>query len=70
METERDIKKRIEEKLRNAPKFYLYCSACSAYLCCSTTFTKYLVHWDCRNKPIRYYNAEDNPPPEDNFPRH
>lgn len=63
MTEEETIKKKIRERLKNAPKFYLYCSACGGYLCCSTVFQKYVVHFDCRNKPIRYYNREDNPPP-------
>jgi len=57
------IKKRIKERLKAAPKFYLYCSVCAGYLCCATYFQKYLVHFDCRNAPIKYYNSEDNPPP-------
>lgn len=61
-ETEREIKRRIKERLKAAPKFYLYCSVCAGYLCCSTVFIKYLVHFDCRNEPIRYYNQETNPP--------
>lgn len=61
MESENEIKKRIMERLKNAPKFYLYYSVCAGYLCCSSTFVKYIVHFDCRNAPIKYYNQEDNP---------
>lgn len=63
MDDERAIKRRIMERLKAAPKFYLYCSVCAGYLCCSTTFIKYIVHFDCRHQPIKYYNSEDNGPP-------
>lgn len=69
-ESEETIKKRISERLKNAPKFYLYCSACGKYLCCGTQFTKYLIHWDCRNAEIKYYNLPDNPAPDEETPRH
>lgn len=64
MNEEARIKKRIQERLKNAPRYYHYCSVCAGYLCCMTTFVKYIVHFDCRNEPIRYYNSPDNPPPE------
>lgn len=64
METERQIKERIMERLKNAPKFYLYCSVCAEFLCCSSVFQKYIVHFKCQNLEIVYYNSEDNPPPE------
>lgn len=63
MNEEQIIKNRIKERLKAAPRFYLYCSVCAGYLCCSTYFQKYVVHFDCRHYEIRYYNAEDNPPP-------
>lgn len=64
MNDEAEIKRKIKERLKNAPKFYLYCSVCAGYLCCATEFVKYIVHFDCRNEPIKYYNQENNPPPD------
>lgn len=56
---EQEIKSQIRERLKNAPRFYLYCSVCAGYLCCSTYFQKYIVHFDCRHAPIKYYNQEN-----------
>lgn len=63
MSEEDVIKRKIAERLKAAPKFYLYCCVCAGYLYCSTSFHKYVVHFDCRNKPMRYYNVrtEDLP---------
>lgn len=69
-ESENVIRKRIAKRLKEGSRYYLYCSACSAYLCTFTRFIKYIVHIKCAHKVIKFYNSPDNPAPEPNYPRH
>lgn len=62
MNYEDRIKAEIKERLKNAPRYHLYCSVCGQYLYTATRFQKYVVHFDCKNQPIRFYNSPSNPP--------
>lgn len=60
MTYEDKIKAEIKERLKNAPRYHLYCCVCGLYLCCSTRYQRITVHFDCRKGEIKYYNT----PPE------
>lgn len=58
------VKKQIELKLQQSPKFYIYCSVCVKYLCTMTRPVRYITCWGCKNLPVKYYNQASNPPPK------
>lgn len=62
MNDEQRIKKQIMDRLKLSPKFHHYCCVCAKYLYTGTQFFRYTVHFDCRNKPLVYFNSPDNPP--------
>jgi len=50
MKEDDEIKRRIRERLRAAPKFPAYCGICGKY---AATFTRpvQIVHFDCWKNP-------------------
>lgn len=64
MREDNEIKKKIRERLKAAPHFYLYCCVCTRYLCCLSRFQRIIVCWECRQAPVKYYNLPDNPAPD------
>lgn len=52
----------ILEKVRENESHKLYCCVCGEYLCMATVFQMFIVHFDCRNEEIRYYNVKQNRP--------
>lgn len=61
---EDEVKKRIKKRLQEAKYYYLYCCSCGRYLCCTSSFQKFIVCWGCRNEPVKYQNSENNLPPK------
>ncbi len=50
-------KKAIMARLKSYTYYKHYCCACAAYLGSFTTKARIIVHFECRNKPVRYYNT-------------
>lgn len=57
MTQEEDIKKQILEKLHQGEHYKLYCCVCGEYLTTATYFQMYIVHFDCKDKEMIYYNV-------------
>jgi hypothetical protein len=52
----------ILEKIKEGPVYTLYCCACGEVLCKSKYFRMYIVHFDCKDKDMIYYNVRPDRP--------